>query len=269
MKKYFSKEVIIGFCVISAIVILVIGIEYLKGINIFKPANFYIAEYENVMGLETAAPVMIDGYKVGQVREMNFNYENPGKIEVVLALNKNLRVPKGSKAIIGSTLLSGSYIEIEMGSSSEFVEIGGTLETGMSPDLMSSLGESIMPAVDNILPKVDSLLVSLNRLVGDEALLASVRNVEKITENIDHATANLDVLMNRQVPGIVNNIGGVASNLDTLSQDLLALSSQLKTMPLNSTMENIYDLTANLSKFSNQLNDRNSSLGLLMNDPEL
>ena len=57
MKKIFNKEFIIGICVITAIVILIFGIDYLKGINLFSPANFYYASYDNVAGLEISSPV--------------------------------------------------------------------------------------------------------------------------------------------------------------------------------------------------------------------
>ena len=110
MKKLFNKELIIGISVILAIVILFFGIEYLKGINMFSPANFYYVNCANVSGLEISSPVMIDGYKVGQVREISYDYDNPGKIKVLLAVNKKLRVPDDSYAVLASTLMGGGYI---------------------------------------------------------------------------------------------------------------------------------------------------------------
>ena len=269
MKKIFTKEVIIGTCVICAIVVLVVGIEFLKGINVFKPAHFYIAEYDNVAGLETAAPVTIEGYKIGQVREINFNYEKPGKIEVVLALNKHLLVPEDSKAVIGTTLLSGSYIEIVLGKSDKMLEIGSKIPTATSPDLMSSLSNEVLPAVAGLMPKVDSLLVSLNKLASDPALIASIQSLERITGNIEDASGSLNLMMKGEVPGIMRNVNGVALNLDTITRDLTVLSSQLKNLPLNATMDNVNGVTENLLKFSDQLNSQNSTLGLLMNDPAL
>lgn len=254
---------------ICALVILIVGIEFLKGINVFKPANFYIAEYDNVAGLETAAPVTIDGFKVGQVREINFNYEHPGKVEVVMALNKNLRLPVDSKAVIGSTLLSGSYIEIQLGKSDEKIEMGGKVSSGTVPDLMENLSNNVMPAVAEIVPKVDSLLLSLNRLASDPALTASVKSLEVITKNVEKASEGLDLLMRRNVPAVIGHVDNVAVNLDSITQDLSILSEQLKTLPLTQTMDNVNEMTANLLTFSNQLNDKKSTLGLLMNDPEL
>lgn len=269
MKKLLSKEFIIGLSVIVAIVILFVGIDYLKGINVFKPANFYVADYDNVAGLEISAPVTIDGYKVGQVREINFNYEKPGKIEVLLALNKSLRVPEDSKAIIGTSLLNGASVEILMGKSSKMLEVGGQISTETKPDMMASLSDNLLPSVQNILPRIDSLLVSLNTLVSDPALLTSVRSLESITANIEKASVGLNAVMNKQVPGMMGNASQAASNLNTITRELSDLSAKLNQLPVAATMNNVNDLTNNLAKFSNQLNDKNSTLGLLMNDPEL
>lgn len=269
MKKIFTKEVIIGLSVAVAIAILCIGIEFLKGVNIFKPANFYIAEYENVEGLETAAPVTIDGFKVGQVREIEFDYENYGKIKVLLSLNKQLRVPVDSKAMIGSTLLSGSYVEIILGKSSEFIPVGGTIDTGKVPDLMSSLSDEVLPSVASIMPKIDSLLLSINNLVADPALTNSIKNIEAITSNVSAASKNLNLVMQRQIPSILGNADMAMANLDTITSNLSLLSAELNRLPLAATMDNVSILTGNLAKFSEQLNDPHSTLGELTTDSEL
>lgn len=269
MKKILTKEFGIGISVIVAILILIFGIDYLKGINLFKPANFYIATYTNVSGLELSAPVVVDGYKVGQVRDIRFDYQNPGKIEVLLALNKNLHLPKDSKALIASTMLSGSFIDIKLGSSKEMIPVGGSVETMYALDLMENVTEQLMPSVNRILPRVDSLLANLNRLVADPALSQSISRLDGITSDILAATSGLRVTLNRDVPAITGNAARVVYNIDTITSNLSSLSSQLKELPLSSTMSNVEEVTRNLMAFSNQLNSQTSTLGLLMNDPEL
>ncbi|MDE6771742.1 MAG: MlaD family protein, partial [Muribaculaceae bacterium] len=264
-----TREFVIGLSVILAIVVLYVGIDYLKGVNIFKPANFYVAEYKNVAGLELSAPVTVDGFKVGQVREINFNYANPGDIEVVLALNKELRIPEDSKAVIGSGLLNGAYVEIKLGQSKKMIEVGGRIATETVPDMMASLSDELLPSVQSILPKVDSLVLNLNRLVSDPALATSIQSLEGITHNLYQATGSLNGIMGRDVPVMLRNTGRAMSNIDTITRNLNVLSAQLKSLPLASTMDNVEDITGNLSKFSRQLNNENSSLGRIMNDPEL
>lgn len=269
MKKLLTKEFIIGLSVIAAIAILIFGIEYLKGINMFSPANFYYVNYENVSGLEVAAPVSIDGFKVGQVREISYDYDNPGKIRVLLAVNKKLRVPEDSYAVLSSTLMGGGYVDIKMGESKKMLEVGSDIRTKEVPGLMDALAKDVMPAVSTILPRIDSLLYNLNSLAGDPALAQSVRRLDGITGNILTATQGLNSVMGRDVPAVMYNARSITTKVDSVSANLIALSNQLKQLPIASTMDNVNAVTDNLVMFSNRLNSESSTLGKLTNDPEL
>lgn len=99
MKRY-SKELIIGLSVLIAALVLFFGINYLKGINLFKAANYYYVSYTNVNGLTVSAPVTINGFKVGQVRDITYEYDNPGHILVEISLDKQLRVPEGAGRLL-------------------------------------------------------------------------------------------------------------------------------------------------------------------------
>lgn len=269
MKKIFTKEFIIGLSVIIALLILFFGIDYLKGINLFKPANFYYASYEKVDGLAVAAPVNIEGFKVGQVRELQFDYDNPGKIKVLLSLDKKLHIPEDSFATIESTLLSGAYIAIHLGKSKSMLPVGSELKASSTKDLMASVTEDIMPSVNSILPKVDSLLANLNALVADPKLSQSIGRLDGITLNVLGASQGFNTLMRSNVPLIARNVNHVVGNLDSVTVNLGQLSYQLKSLPLQATMQDVNNITTQLSAFSEQLNNKNSTLGLLTTDPEL
>lgn len=276
MKKLFNKEFIIGISVICAIVVLIFGIEYLKGINMLSPSNYYYVSYSNVSGLEVSAPVSIDGFKVGQVREISYDFDHPGKIKVLLAVDKKLKVPEDSYAEMASTLMGGAYIDIKMGKSKRMLAIGADIPAAESTDLMTAVTRDIMPSVNSILPKVDSLLYNLNMLVSDPALLTSVRrldgitgNVYGITQDVHGMTAGLNSVVGREVPVILGNTRQLTTRLDSMSYNLGVLSYNLRQLPFNTTIDNLNATTANLEEFSRQLNDKNSTLGLLTSDPEL
>lgn len=269
MKKIISKEFVIGISVILAIVILFFGIEYLKGINMLNPANFYYVNYDNVAGLEISAPVQIDGYKVGQVREISYDYDNPGKIKVLLAVNKKLRIPDDSYADLSSTLMGGGFVDIKMGHSGRMLEVGSVIQTRQSKGLMESLSSDIMPAVNSILPRVDSLLYNLNALMADPALAQSIRRLDGITDNVLLASEGLNTMMRRDVPGVMRNARGITARIDSITANLTALSMQLRQLPIANTMDDVKAVTENLSQFSAQLNSQNSTLGKLNSDPEL
>lgn len=269
MKTLKSKEFIIGISVIFAIAILIIGIEYLKGVNLFKPSNFYYAMYSDVAGLETAAPVTLNGYKVGQVRDIQYDYENPGHIKVLLALNKSLHLPEDTEASIGSNFLSGAFIELTLGKSKKMLEVGSNVRTSLKPDAISAITDEVMPKVNTILPRIDSLLYNLNLLVADPALAASIGRFDGITNNLLATSAGLKTTMNGQVPLLLRNANRITYHIDSLTSNLNYFSRQLNELPLQSTMSNIEQITQNLTQFSAQLNDAKSTLGKLTHDPEL
>lgn len=272
MKKKLGKEFIIGLSVIVAVGILIAGIDYLKGINIFKPTNFYEVYYEDIAGLEKSAPVLLNGYKVGQVRDIEIDYEKPGKIKVTLALNNSLRLPVGTSAELGQTLLSGALINLKVGKGPGVIEKGSVLTPTSAPDLMGSVQEELLPAVAGILPKVDSLLLNLNHLAGDPALVQSIQRLDGITANVYNATQSLKGTMGNigtQLPIIMRNANQAIVKLDTITGNLAVLSNDLRNLPLQPTMENVQRVTANLEDFSRRLNNQNSTLGKLTQDPEL
>lgn len=269
MKKIFTKEFQIGLSVIVAIAIFVFGVDYLKGKNIFNPGNYYYADYEDVSGLAEAAPVVIDGYKIGQVREISFNYDHPGKIRVMLSLDKQLRLPQDSYAKIESSLLSGGYVRLVLGKSHTMIPVGGDVATRKSVDMMASLSQDVMPTVNSILPKVDTLLSNLNRLVENPALSTSISRLDGITASLYASSLSLQRTMNHDVPHLMGNVNRATNGLDTIVGNLGVLSAQLKQLPLNATVENVNTLVNSLTQLSNQLNDRNSTLGRLSTDPEL
>ena len=66
--KYITKEVRIGIAGIVALCVLIYGINWLKGIHMFKPSCFFYAKFENVTGLNKSTPVYAAGVRVGFVR---------------------------------------------------------------------------------------------------------------------------------------------------------------------------------------------------------
>ena len=275
MKKLFSREVIIGASVLIALLALVFGINYLKGVNIFKAANYYYASYTNVAGLSQSAPVTVNGYKVGLVREIAYEYDNPGHVKVELSLDRQLRIPEGTQAAIVTDMLGTATIELRMGASSRYLEVGETLQGVEVAGMMDKLSTELLPTVMQIAPHIDSLMVALTAVASDPALLSSVRRLDVIMSNLESSTTQLNNAM-KSVPVIVGNanttmanVSEISANISQVSKALASLSDDLKDMPLDSTMRNINRITANLDEATSKLNSTNSSLGLLLNDPGL
>lgn len=267
MKKP-SKEFTIGLTVIIALLVLYLGINYLKGINLFKASNYYYASYTNVAGLAQSAPVTVNGFKVGLVREVEYEYDNPGHVKVELSLDRKLRLPEGTKAVLATDMLGTASIELRMGTGSKFYEVGADIPGETASGLMDNITGSIMPGITSLLPKVDSLLTAVTVLASDPALLATVKRLDAISANLERSTSLLSRSM-AVMPTVTSEAASTLTNVKETSGNLAAFTASLNELPVDSTFRNIQSLTLELNHLIGQLNSRESTLGLLLNDPEL
>ncbi len=268
MKKLFRKEVIIGSCVLLALAFLFVGIDYLKGINVFKAANYYYATYTNVQGLAVSAPVTVNGFKVGLVRDIYYEYDNPGHVKVELSLDKQLKVPRDTKAVLVSDLLGTASIELKFSNHPDYHNVGDELIAEVPSGMMDAVSQDLLPSVASILPKVDSLMTSINALAGDPALLEAVRRLGPITHNLELTTQALNRSVNA-LPPVMSSLQTVGVNAEHLTANLDSLTYTLNQAPIEETLQNLAVTTQSLKELTAQLNNPNSSLGLLMNDRKL
>ena len=268
--KFFTKNVKIALTVLLGLVLLYWGINYLKGINLLTPANYFYTEVESTEGLLEAAPITVNGFQVGQVREIQYDYQKH-KITVMLAMNKEMQVPEGSTINMVSGLLGGTSLVLNLGDGPA-MKTGSFIPTSEVPGLMDHVTDNMMPMVTEMLPKVDSIVGNLNGLTGDPALAAAMSRLDGITRQLQASAQQLTVLMtglNRSIPGVMSNVKGITGNLSGASDNITDLSASLKQLPLDSTVKALNATLANLQALSEQLNDKNSSMGKLINDREL
>lgn len=273
-----KKNVLIGLTVVVSICILYWGIEYLKGINLLKPANFYYAKFEKVNGLTVASPVTVNGFKVGQVREITYDYDT-NQISVELSFEKGLKIPDGSTITFSNELLGAAALQLNLGASKTYMEVGSVIPTQMQGGLMDKVGNDMMPALVSILPKVDSIVGSVNQILANPAIAASVTRCDAITRELAASSAQLTVLManlNKAILGMVHNANGVLANANALTGDLRTttgnlntITGNLKELPLDTTLNRINATLANVQRLTAKLNNENSSLGMLLNDKKL
>ena len=91
--KYFSKEVKIALTAIVAIVLLFVGLNFLKGVNVFKSTNTYYVKLADAAGLSVSTPVYANGYPVGIVRTIDYDYNRGEGVVVGIELDKEMSVP--------------------------------------------------------------------------------------------------------------------------------------------------------------------------------
>lgn len=262
LQKYITKEVRIGLASILALCLLVYGINYLKGIRLFHPTSYFFVKYNNIQGLSKSSPVFADGFKVGLVSDIIYDYEHPGNVVVEVELDTHMRIPKGSTAEISADMLGSVKMNLLLATNPrESHAIGDTIPGISSNGLMDKVA-AVLPTINNMLPKLDSILVSLNTILGDENIPATLKSVRNTTANLEVTTVHLNNLLSKDIPQIT-------SKLNTIGDNFLVMSNNLKEFDYASTLSKVDATINNVKILTDKLNNKDNTIGLLLNDPEL
>lgn len=261
----FTKEIKIALVAVLGILVLFFGLNFLKGMTIFSNDNTYFVSFKDISGLSSSNPIYADGYKVGVVKHINYDYDNNGNIIVQIDLNEDLRIPKGSSAEINSDLMGNVKMNLLLANNPrERVNPGDTIIGGMNSGLMGKVA-ALVPTVEKMLPKIDSILTRVNTLLGDPAIANSLHNIEGITTNLNTTSQQLNILatgLNKSVQGLMHKTDGILTNTNKFT-------SNLASVDVAGTMAQVDETIANLKSFTNKLNSKDGTLGHLMNDPTL
>jgi len=260
MKKYFSKEIMIGLVTVISLGLLYFGLNYLKGANIFKPANLYYVRMPDVSELQNSSPVFVEGFKVGIVRDIAYDFQTKKNIVVQISLDKKMKIETGSHVEIKSGLTSGAYLNLVLNKYvSSYYQVGDTIDGVSEKGIMDKVSENLLPQFESILPRIDSILQGIQFLVNHPALTQSLEHISAATANLELSSRQLNMLLSKDISPII-------SNMNQISSDFTTVSSQLKQMNLNATMHNVDKTLQNLEQMTTRLNSKDNSLGLLLND---
>ncbi len=254
MKK--GKYLMIGIVFIFAIAIFIWGYNFLKGNDVFSKQKVFYARYENVGGLLTANPVLINGMQVGQVRSLYFDPDMSGNIIVEFLMSSSFPIPIDTKAVItNANLLGDKLVTFELGKSRQLAQDGDTLRGKVEATLSEAVNEELAPIkekAENLLSSLDTLIIEMNNVFGGQAglnLRSSFNDIKFTFHNLENTTANINTLVEVQA----NSIAHIISNLEAFSTTLKS-----KDEILSSTLDNLNSISDSLS----QLNYRTTLIGI-------
>ena len=263
--SFFTKEVRIALAAIVSIVLLFFGMNFLKGKSLFSNDNVYFAKFDNISGLTASNPIFVNGYQVGTVKTIDFDYAHGGSVIVGFGADRQLVIPAGTTAEIESDMMGNLKVNLLLGhDATATVHPGDTITGRVNGGLMDTVAE-LAPTIGQMLPKLDSIMARLNTLLADPAVANSLHNVEGITANLNTSTRELNTLLgtlNRNVPGMMANANGVLDNTERLTGNLAAVD-------VAGTMAKVDQTVANMEQFTAKLNSNEGTLGLLLNDRQL
>ena len=261
----FSKEIQIALVAIVGVIVLYFGLQFLKGLTVFSTDSNYYVKFKDISGLSASSPVYANGYRVGVVENIIYDFEGSDGIVAVIGINNEMRMPQGTTADIVSDLLGNIKLELRLGDRSAGILTPGDTINGAQEQGMMSKAAEIIPQVQSLLPKLDSILVSVNALLADPAIANSLHNIDQITSSLtstSHELNRLTVSLNHQMPQMLENADGLLANTNNLTRNLNELDLAATMQKVDNTLRNVEQMTA-------KLNSNEGTIGLLMRDPGL
>ena len=258
MKKI-SREVKIGAAFLVSLALLYFGINFMKGSNVFSRYATYYTVLENTGGIASSSSITVNGYKVGTVSNVEYDYSAPNRIVVTLRVSESLRVPKGSRAVVVGSLMYGSSLNLSLTQNTEFYLDGDTIASGMSNGLMGEVENVMLPQINAMIPKVDSLVSALTALAANPALANSLNNVESVSCKLDNTVDELNRFLRLELPQLMLSLQGTVDNAHSITSDLASID-------FVKTIEGIDSTITNLRELSSALMSNSSSVGRLLND---
>ena len=275
-----NNETKIGVLAFFAIVIFILGYNFLRGNDVFTSENEFYAKYESIDGLTVAKLVLVNGFQIGRVSDLTLQAD--GKILAQFKINPKYKIPENTIARLESTdLLGGKAVVFDLGKSLKYASDGDTLNANVQTDLLKQM-DPIQKKVQILIVRLDSVLQSVNKILSpnfqknvDRSFSSIAKTLETLqstsekvdgsvkiqTERIDHILANTE--------SISDNFKNNNKKINSIIDNFENLSDQMAKTKFKETVNNANLAVLELQSAVAKINNGTGSLSLLLNDDKL
>ena len=273
-----TNETKIGALTSIAIVLLILGFNFLKGKDLFSHSKKIYAVFRNVDGLELSNTVSIKGLNVGNVYAIKATDKNINGILVTISMKQDVNIPKNSVASISSGLINSSTIVINKGDASDYIQDGDTLSTVEKGSILNEFQSSLNPVISTLNSTLGSL-DSLIQVVGSLFNPAVKNNFTAIIANLARSSASLQIMLNDKTSSLAHSMvhldsftNNLASNNQRITgtlDNLEKTTSKLANAKIDETLQSAQATMNSLRDAINKVNSTDGTMGLLLNDKKL
>ena len=272
-----SKEFKSGFIFLLAIVFLVYGLKYLKGLNVFQSNKPYYAIYDDIDGLQVGSSIRLNGFNVGMVN--NIVLSNNNKLLVTLNINSVDSIPKNSICrIVNQDLMGTKGVSLVLGKSDLYAKPGDTLQSGIENSLQDEVNAQILPLknkAEELIGSVDSLLTVVAAVLNKNTrknLSNSIKSLDETFSILSQTMIKVDSMVynnDKRVSKIIINLESITTNLNDSNSGIKPILYNLSLISDSLSNSNIGSLVENINNISNNINSGSGSLTKLMKDDKL
>ena len=281
-----SKYTKLGILMVITISILIWGLSYLKGHDFFKNTNYYFVRYQRIDGLTESSPVTMNGYKIGQVNNIDIAADKSGDLIITFNIDGDFRIPRNSVArIFSSDIMGTKSVKLIISDSKEFYSPRDTIPGAIEGDLKEQVSMQVLPLkvkAEELLATLDSAITVLTVIFNEEArknLSESLKNINSTISNIEKTSANLQELVSvekENIKSIIENMNAVSATfrdrtgtIDTILNNLSVVSDSLSGLSLTPLIGSVTEAAGQLREIVQKFNSDQSTAGLLLNNDDV
>ena len=243
-----SKEFKVGLLVVLGLLLLFIGVNFLKGGSLWGENRMFYAVFDNSSGLQPSNEVQLNGVKVGQVTSVELKEDDANKVLVGFSLNNDeLQVPVESEVwLISSDILGTKALDLRLKSDSlpvaeiDYHENGDYLIAKTETSLQEQINEEILPLkkkTEELIGSVESIIVSVNAFWDTSAAYTideSLYEVRDAISTFGELANNLSILVSNET----EQVNRILKNVHEITEGIVAQSDEI-----SNTIKNISAIT--------------------------
>tara|TARA_B100000959_G_scaffold16426_1_gene16040 strand:+ start:2309 stop:3247 length:939 start_codon:yes stop_codon:yes gene_type:complete len=271
MKKI-SKEIQIGILVVVSIVLLVWGTNYLKERDLFHSSQSFYALYDNIGGLQEGSGVMVNGFKVGVVKEIQLLTKDNYTLLVVISINNNIKIPENSVLkIVNEDIMGSKGVALQLSKSKEYLNEGDTLATDIETSLKEEVNLQVLPLknkAEELIGSIDSVITVITSVLSKDARESLTKSLESL-DNTFLTMSQVMTKVNQIVDQNDERISSIIKNLEGNNDEITSILNNFSDLSDDIAKSNIRNLLSSLDEVAKKINNSEGSLGMFINDKDL
>ncbi len=274
-----NKELKIGLIAIITIGALFIGVNYLKGLNVLSSSRTYYAQYENIGGLQVGSSVLVNGYKVGTVSNIDLLIENNQELLVTISIEKEFAMPSNTICkIVNQDLMGTKGISLLLGDATDFLAVGDTLNESVEGTLQDEVNAQILPLknkAEQLIGSMDSVMMIVTAVLNKdtrESLRNSLQSLDKTFLLMTETMIKVDSMVavnDDRITKVVKNLESITSNLESSNGDIKNILTNFSTLSDSLAKADIALVLKNINSITTKINSGEGSIGLLLKDDKI
>ena len=272
-----NKEIRTGIIAIFTIVVLIYGINYLKGLNILDKNRIFHAKYDNIDGLLKGSVISLNGFNVGIVSNISLQSDNA--LLVSVKINEDFDVPANSILKISNQDLMGTKgISIILGNSDLLAKNNDTLIAEIENSLQDEVNKQILPLknkAEGLISSVDSLMLIFTSVLNTDArknLASSFKNLDETFILMSESMKELNKLVvtnEKNISNSIKNFESITGNISNNNESIENILKKMSSISDSVSSKDIGDIIKNLNNITNKISAGQGNLGLLNSDDQL